>query len=59
MRQTRISTPLNSMAQLAAEAGERAKLLPPGKERESLLRLARESESASYVEEWLNSPALL
>jgi hypothetical protein len=61
MRQTRIkqSTPLNSMAQLAAEAGERAKLLPPGKDRESLLTLARESENASYVEEWLNSPALL
>jgi hypothetical protein len=61
MRQARIkqSTPLNSMAQLAAEAGERAKLLPPGKERESLLTLARESENASYVEEWLNSPGLL
>ena len=60
MRQTRIkqSTPLNSMAQLAAEAGERAKLLPPGKERESLLTLARESENASCVEEWLGSPGL-
>jgi hypothetical protein len=59
MRQTRIkqSTPLNSMAQLAAEARERAKLLPPGKERESLLALARESEDASYVEDWLNSSA--
>jgi hypothetical protein len=47
------------MAQLAAEAGERVKLLPPGKEPERLLTLARESENASYVEEWLNSPALL
>jgi hypothetical protein len=60
MRQAGIkqSTPLNSMAQLAEEARRRARLLPPGKEREDLLRLARQSETTSHIEEWLKSPGL-
>jgi hypothetical protein len=36
-------------AQLAEEARERAMLLPPGKAREDLLRLVRQSENASHV----------
>ena len=30
--------------------------LPPGKEREELLRKARQLETASHVNEWLSSP---
>jgi hypothetical protein len=53
------STPLiDRLAQTANDARERAKTLRPGKEREELLRLARQSETASHIEDWLNSPGL-
>jgi hypothetical protein len=32
--------------------------LPPGIEREELLRKARQAETASHVNEWLSSPGL-
>ncbi len=35
-----------------------AKSLPVGKEREELLRKARQLETASHVNEWLSSPGL-
>ena len=45
-----------------ARAGEasscEAEQLPYGKEREELLRKARQLETASYVNEWLSSPGL-
>jgi hypothetical protein len=44
------------LAQQAGEARERAKTLPPGREREVLLRMARQSEAASRIDEWLSSP---
>jgi hypothetical protein len=31
---------------------------PPGVEREKLLRLARRSEAAAHIEEWLSFPGL-
>ncbi|MDI3562488.1 hypothetical protein OWC48_18985 [Bradyrhizobium sp. Arg816] len=37
---------------------QRAKELAPGKEREHLLRQARQTETASHIEEWLRSPGL-
>lgn len=45
------------LAHLASDVRARAKVLPPGKEREDLLRLARQSENASRIEEWLCRPA--
>jgi hypothetical protein len=42
----------------AKAAREQAKILRPGKERESLLRSARQSETASHINEWLSSPGL-
>ena len=36
----------------------KARLLPPGPEREVLLRKARQDEAASHMSEWLNSPGL-
>ena len=47
--------------QLATEAQrlkEHAKQLPPGKEREMLLRKARQTDVAAHINEWLTSPGL-
>lgn len=32
--------------------------LPPGTEREGLLRKARQADTASHLDEWVNSPGL-
>jgi hypothetical protein len=37
---------------------EEAKLLPPGAEREELIRKARHAETASHMNDWLTSPGL-
>ncbi|MCA6103612.1 hypothetical protein J6525_35050 [Bradyrhizobium sp. WSM 4400] len=37
---------------------ERARSLPPGKEREDLLRQARRIEEATRMTEWLTAPPL-
>jgi hypothetical protein len=42
-------------ARLAREMAER---LPPGKEREDLLKKARQTDVAAHIEDWLNSPGL-
>jgi len=39
---------------LRAEADK----LPPGPQRENLLRRARQTETATHVDEWLSSPGL-
>jgi hypothetical protein len=38
---------------------ERAEALPPGQQRDLLLRQARQTETAAHVTEWLSSPGLL
>ncbi|MCA1453084.1 hypothetical protein I6F35_07595 [Bradyrhizobium sp. BRP22] len=46
---------------LAQEAGrlrEEAKALPPGFEREALLKKARQADTGAHVSEWLRSPGL-
>lgn len=48
-------------ARLAIEARqlrEDAARLPPGVERERLLRKARQNETASHISDWLRSPGL-
>ena len=42
----------------ARQLREQAKILPAGAEREELLRKARQTETASHMSEWLNSPGL-
>jgi hypothetical protein len=37
-----------------AEAGE----LPPGAEREGLLKKARQADTAAHINDWINSPGL-
>jgi hypothetical protein len=45
--------------QAQAEAFRReAERLPYGKEREDLLRKARQLETASHINEWVSSPGL-
>ena len=39
-------------------AREKADQLPPGPEREDLLKKAREADLAAHIDEWLNSPGL-
>jgi hypothetical protein len=40
----------------AKDLRERAKGLPAGKEREDLLRVARQAETAADITQWLSSP---
>jgi hypothetical protein len=43
---------------IAREAKERAATLPPGPERQELLKQAREAKLAAELEDWLSSPGL-
>jgi hypothetical protein len=48
-------------ARLAEEAKrlrEAAKLLPPGAERDEMIRKARQAQTGSHMSEWLRSPGL-
>jgi len=42
---------------LARDDRKRARSLPPGKEREDLLRRARRTEEATRMAEWLTAPS--
>jgi hypothetical protein len=42
----------------AEQARERAQTLPPGKERDALLRKASRLETAAHIDGWLSSPGL-
>ena len=44
--------------QQSEAAKSAAEKLPQGKEREDLLRKARQLETASHINEWLSSPGL-
>ena len=46
------------LSQEAKRLREEAKLLPPGAEREALLRKARQAETGAHVSKWLSSPGL-
>ncbi len=46
------------LANEAKRLRERAKLLEPGAVREALLRKARQTETASHINAWLNSTGL-
>ena len=46
------------LAQEAKRLRDEARLLPPGAEREALLRRARQAETGSHMSEWLSSPGL-
>nr|WP_247513830.1 hypothetical protein [Bradyrhizobium sp. 157] len=46
------------LLQEAQRAQAQAKILPPGQERELLLKKARDVHLAAHINEWLTSPGL-
>ena len=46
------------LAEEAQRLRKEARGTPPGVERERLIRKARQAETASHMNEWLNSPGL-
>lgn len=42
----------------AKRARAEAEQLPPGKEREGLLKEARQADTAAHINDWANSPGL-
>jgi hypothetical protein len=46
------------LAAYAESAREVAALLPPGAEKDELLRKARQADTAVHLNEWANSPGL-
>jgi len=58
-RREKKTSPLEErLTQMAQQCRERAKTLPPGQERELLIRKARQAETASHLSEWVASPGL-
>jgi PAS domain S-box-containing protein len=61
MQRRRFSQTQSLEARLAEEARrlrEAVKLLPPGPERDEMIRKARRAETGSHMSEWLRSPGL-
>jgi hypothetical protein len=61
MQRNRFTQTITLRDRLAHEAErlrQKAPTVPTGKERESLLRKARQLETASHINEWLSSPGL-
>jgi len=46
------------LASFAKAVREKAATLPPGIERDDLLRRARRADTASHLDEWVRSPGL-
>jgi hypothetical protein len=46
------------LAAFAKDVREKASPLPPGIEKDDLLRRARQADTASHLNEWANSPGL-
>jgi hypothetical protein len=46
------------LASFAKEVREKASLLPHGRERDDMLKKARQAETASHLDDWVNSPGL-
>ena len=40
------------------DVGDQAAKLPPGPERDALIRKARQADTASHLDDWANSPGL-
>jgi len=48
----------NRLALLAKNVSEEASQMPSGPEREDMPRRARQAETASHLDGWINSPGL-
>jgi hypothetical protein len=49
---------LDRLELFAEEARERASRLPPGAEKEALVRKVRQADTAAHLSDWANSPGL-
>jgi hypothetical protein len=61
MQRRRFKNMLTFPDRLAKEAErfrQEAETMPPGQERDDLLRKARQAETAAHIDEWLSSPSL-
>ena len=47
------------LASFATDARKKASLLPPGPEKEQMLRKARQADTAAHLDDWVNSSGLL
>ncbi|RXT49172.1 hypothetical protein B5V03_15080 [Bradyrhizobium betae] len=52
------TSPEERLAYEAFRLRDEARSLPPGIERERLIRKARQAETGSHISEWLRSPGL-
>jgi hypothetical protein len=46
------------LASFATDVRKRANELPPGPFKDDLLRKARQADTATHLDEWINSPGL-
>ena len=46
------------LASFAQEVRKKADLLPAGREREDMLKMARQADTAAHLDDWANSPGL-
>jgi hypothetical protein len=46
------------LASFARDATKKASELPPGPAHDDLLRKVRQAETASHIDQWVNSPGL-
>ncbi len=46
------------LTKAAVEARAEAVALPPGRERDALMRKARQNDTAAHMNDWINSPGL-
>ena len=46
------------LASFANQAREKASRLPPGPEKEDMLRKARQADTACHLDDWVSSPGL-
>jgi hypothetical protein len=54
----KISSLEERLAEEAARLKAKAEALPPGPEKEALLKRARQAETGAHMSEWLQSPGL-
>jgi len=46
------------LAQAATQLEEQARSMPPGQERDAIMKKARQAETAAHINDWLSSPGL-
>lgn len=46
------------LASFAQGVRKKADLLPAGRQREDMLKMARQADTAAHLEDWANSPGL-